>query len=158
MGYLPQFAKKQPVTISVLQMGIVSFVVDHKVVFEFNIELSSGTVGQLAISCCGEGDSSIGPPIAAAESKELFSIELYQSPASSSNYPFTIIQKAMRNHFSSLPDLLHFASFAYSLSSIVSPSVVKRSGNGLSLIQVCSIEYTFVTTMFDRTYFCYHNF
>ncbi len=147
MGYLPQFAKKQPVTISVLQMGIVSFVVDYKVVFEFNIELSSGTVGQLAVKCCGESDSIIGPPIAVEDSKELFNIELYQSPTSSSNYPFTVIQKAMQKHFSSLPDLLHFASFAYSLSSIVSPSVIKRSGNGLSLIQVSSIEYI---------YFCYH--
>ncbi len=132
-------------TISVLQTGNVSFAVDQKVVFEFNIELSSGTVGQLAVTCCGEGDSIIGLPITGT--KELINIEFYQSPASSSNFRFAIIQKAMQKHFLSLPDRLHFASFAYSLSSILSPSAVKRSGNGLSLIQVSS-------TCFILYYFC----
>jgi hypothetical protein len=134
VGYLPQFAQKQPVTISVLQMGIVSFVVDKKVILEFNIELPSGTVGQLSVCCCGGGVSRIGSPI--LDTKELFVIEFYQSPLSSSNFPFTIIQSAMQKHFTSLQDRLRFASFAYSLSQILSSSVLKLSGHGLSLIQV----------------------
>jgi hypothetical protein len=153
VGYLPQFAHKQPVIISVLQTGIVSFVVDQKVVFEFNIEMSSGTVGQLVVTCCGEGDTIIGLPITGT--KELFDIELYQSPASSFNSPFAIIQRAMQRHFPSLSDRLQFASFAYRLSSILSSSIMKRSGNGLSLLQVSSTSFIFCTICcFVDPFFC----
>jgi hypothetical protein len=44
-------------------MGTVSFVVDAKVILQFNVQLSSGTVGQLAVSYGGESDSSLGPPM-----------------------------------------------------------------------------------------------
>jgi hypothetical protein len=133
-GCLPQFACKQPVTIFVAQMGTVSFVVDERVILQFNVQLSSGTVGQLAVSYGGESDSSLGPPM--PERKEMFHIQLHQSPASSSNFSFLVVQRGVRNHFASLSDCLHFASFAHSLSSILSASVVKQSGHGLSLIQV----------------------
>jgi len=115
-------------------MGTVSFVVDEKVILQFNVQLSSGTVGQLAVSYGGESDSSLGPPM--PERKEMFHIQLHQSPASSSNFSFLAVQRGVRNHFASLSDCLHFASFAHSLSSILSASVVKQSGHGLSLIQV----------------------
>jgi len=115
-------------------MGTVSFVVDERVILQFNVQLSSGTVGQLAVSYGGESDSSLGPPM--PERKEMFHIQLHQSPASSSNFSFLAVQRGVRNHFASLSDCLHFASFAHSLSSILSASVVKHSGHGLSLIQV----------------------
>lgn len=137
MGHIPQFAHKQSVTLSVTHMATVTFVVDQKVIYEFSVPHSSAAVCRIAVSYGGEHDFVIGPSF--ADAKGLFTIELFQLPVSTSNFQFTSVQDAMQKRFSSLSDRLYFASFAHNLLSTLSPSVLKQSGNELSLIQVCYV-------------------
>ena len=125
------------------------FSVGQKAILELNVE--PGSIGQLAVSYGGEGNSSIGPPI--ADGKEMFIIHLYHSSADSTNFPNTIVQRAMQNHFNSLSDRLHFASFAYSLSSILSPSVLKVGGTDFSAIQVIFLSFIFQSQQLSLTMF-----
>jgi hypothetical protein len=148
-GDFPQFAKKQVVTIFVSQIGTVVFSVGQKAILELNVE--PGSIGQLAVSYGGEGNLSIGPQI--ADGKEMFLIHLYHSSADFANFPNTVVQRAMQNHFISLSDRLHFASFAYSLSSILSPSVLKLDGIDLSTIQVIFLLFIFHSQKLSLTLF-----
>ena len=148
-GDFPQFAKKQAVTIFVSQIGTVVFSVGQKAILELNVE--PGCVCQLAVSYGGEGNSSIGPSI--ADGKEMFIIHLYHSSPDFANFSNTVVQRAMQNHFSSLSDRLHFASFAFSLSSMLSPSVVKLGGIDLSAMQVFFLLFIFHSQKLSLTLF-----
>jgi hypothetical protein len=149
VGHLPQFANKQAVIISVLQTGAVFFSVNQKVILELNVEF--GSICQLAVSFGGEGNSSIGPPI--ADGKEMFIIHMYHSPIQSANFLNTVVQRAIQKQFKSLSDRLHFASFACSLSSILLPSDVKLRSTDFSLIQVISFCHFKCSQQFSLTFF-----